>query len=128
MLHTKIIQAETLVSQGLYDLQSGQVDSQVVLRALAEPRRQAMLRLVKKQPLSAGAIGEHFEDITQQAVSQHLHVLADAGLVDVRRKGKQRIYALDPNGLKVLDEFLANLWPEGLKRLKRAVEADRRGS
>ena len=51
---------------------------QAVLRALAEPRRQAMLRLVRDRPRSAGEIGGHFRDITQQAVSQHLRVLAEA--------------------------------------------------
>jgi DNA-binding transcriptional ArsR family regulator len=100
---------------------------QAVLRALAEPRRQAMLRLVRDRPRSAGEIGAHFGDITQQAVSQHLRVLTEANLVDVRRSGKQRLYALNPNGLDDVDRFLAGLWPEGLRRLKRAVESDRRG-
>lgn len=99
--------------------------SQAVLRALVEPRRQAMLRLVRDGPQSAGEIGKHF-DITQQAVSQHLQVLTDAGLLDVRRSGRQRLYALNPEGLEVLDRFLADLWPEGLLRLKQAVESDGR--
>ena len=98
--------------------------SEAVLRALAEPRRQAMLRLVRDGPRSAGEIGEHF-DITQQAVSQHLQVLSEAGLVDVRREGKRRLYVLNPEGLEVLDAFLAELWPAGLRRLKEAVESDR---
>jgi DNA-binding transcriptional ArsR family regulator len=98
--------------------------SEAVLRALAEPRRQAMLRLVRDGPRSAGEIGEHF-DITQQAVSQHLQVLSEAGLVDVRREGKRRLYVLNPEGLELLDAFLAELWPAGLRRLKEAVESDR---
>jgi DNA-binding transcriptional ArsR family regulator len=97
---------------------------QAILRALAEPRRQAMLRLIRDQPRSAGEIGAHF-DISQQAVSQHLHVLADAGLVRARREGKRRLYVVDPDGLDHLDAFLADLWPAGLRRLKDAVEADR---
>jgi DNA-binding transcriptional ArsR family regulator len=96
---------------------------EAVLRALAEPRRQAMLRLVRDGPRSAGEIGRHF-DITQQAVSQHLRVLADAQLVDVRREGKRRLYVVDPRGLEVLDAFLRDLWPGGLGRLKAAVESD----
>jgi len=100
--------------------------SQAVLRALVEPRRQAMLRLVRDGPRSAGEIGRHF-DITQQAVSQHLQVLTEAGLLDVRRSGKRRLYVLNPEGLEVLDRFLADLWPEGLQRLKQAVESDDRG-
>jgi DNA-binding transcriptional ArsR family regulator len=102
------------------------VGSQAVLRALVEPRRQEMLRLVRDGPRSAGEIGRHF-DITQQAVSQHLQVLADAGLVDVRRNGKRRLYVLNPDGLQVLDRFLAELWPAGLQRLKQAVESDGHG-
>jgi DNA-binding transcriptional ArsR family regulator len=96
--------------------------SQAVLRALVEPRRQAMLRLVRDKPRSAGEIGQHF-NITQQAVSQHLQVLAEAGLVDVRREGSRRLYVIDPKGLEALDTFLANLWPAGLRRLKKAVES-----
>ena len=84
---------------------------------------QAMLRLIRDQPRSAGEIGAHF-DISQQAVSQHLHVLAGAGLVRVRREGKRRLYVVDPDGLENLDAFLADLWPGGLRRLKDAVEAD----
>jgi len=99
------------------------VSSEAVLRALAEPRRQAMLRLVRDEPRSAGEIGQHF-DITQQAVSQHLQVLAGAGLVDVRRVGKRRLYVVNPASLEALDAFLADLWPAGLRRLKEAVEGN----
>lgn len=98
--------------------------SQAVFTALVEPRRRDMLHLVRERPRSAGDIGRHF-DITQQAVSQHLQVLTKAGLVDVRRDGPRRIYAINPEGLAALDEFLAGLWPSGLERLKRAVESDR---
>jgi DNA-binding transcriptional ArsR family regulator len=97
---------------------------QAILRALAEPRRQAMLRLIRDQPRSVSEIGAHF-DISQQAVSQHLHVLAGAGLVRARREGKRRLYVMDPEGLGHLDAFLADLWPAGLRRLKDAVKADR---
>lgn len=96
--------------------------TEAVLRALAEPRRQAMLRLVRDSPRSVGEIGQHF-DITQQAVSQHLQVLAEAGLVDVRRDGKRRLYVVNPDGLEVLETFLRDLWPAGLRRLKEAVES-----
>jgi DNA-binding transcriptional ArsR family regulator len=100
--------------------------SEAVLRALAEPKRQAILRLVRDTPRSVGEIGEHF-DITQQAVSQHLQVLADARLVDVRRDGKRRLYVVNPHGLETLERFLASLWPAGLRRLKKAVESDQDG-
>jgi len=94
-----------------------------VLKALAEPRRQQILRLVRVTPRSVGEIAEQV-DITQQAVSQHLQVLRDAGLVAVRQHGTRRLYAIRPEGLESLDRFLAELWPAGLQRLKAAVEAD----
>jgi DNA-binding transcriptional ArsR family regulator len=96
-----------------------------VLKALAEPRRQQILRLVRTTPRSVGEIAEQL-DITQQAVSQHLQVLRDAGLVAVRQDGTRRLYAIRPEGLESLDRFLAELWPAGLQRLKAAVEADDR--
>ena len=96
-----------------------------VLKALAEPRRQQILRLVRTTPRSLGEIAEQV-DITQQAVSQHLQVLKDAGLVAVRQHGTRRLYAIRPEGLESLDRFLAELWPAGLQRLKAAVEADDR--
>jgi DNA-binding transcriptional ArsR family regulator len=95
-----------------------------VIRALAEPRRREMLRLVRDEPRSVNEIAQHF-DITQQAVSQHLQVLKHAGLVDVRKDGQRRLYLIRPEGLTTLSEFLSELWPAGLERLKRAVEADR---
>lgn len=94
-----------------------------VLKALAEPRRQQILRLVRATPRSVSEIAEQV-DITQQAVSQHLQVLKDAGLVAVRQDGTRRLYAIRPEGLASLDRFLAELWPAGLQRLKAAVEAD----
>jgi len=100
------------------------VASQAVFSALVEPRRRDMLQLVRDRPRSAGEIGSHF-DITQQAVSQHLQVLSRAGLVDVRKDGPRRIYALNTEGLQTLEQFLADLWPAGLRRLKRVVESDR---
>jgi DNA-binding transcriptional ArsR family regulator len=94
-----------------------------VLKALAEPRRQQILRLVRAAPRSVGEIAQGV-DVTQQAVSQHLQVLRDAGLVAVHRDGTRRLYVIRPEGLESLDQFLAELWPAGLRRLKTAVEDD----
>lgn len=99
------------------------VSAEDVLKALAEPRRQQILRLVRATPRSVGEIAEQI-DVTQQAVSQHLQVLKDAGLVAVRQDGTRRLYAIRPEGLESLDRFLAELWPAGLQRLKAAAEAD----
>jgi DNA-binding transcriptional ArsR family regulator len=98
------------------------VSAEAALSALAEPRRRAMLMLVRDEPRSVKEIAEHF-DISQQAVSQHLKVLRDAGLVAVRPQGQRRLYVVRPEGLESLDAFLAELWPAGLARLKDAVES-----
>jgi len=98
------------------------VSGEAALAALAEPRRRAMLLLMRDQPLSVGEIAGHF-GITQQAVSQHLKVLRDAGLVDVRAERQRRLYLVRPEGLQSVEAFLAELWPASLQRLKSAVEA-----
>jgi DNA-binding transcriptional ArsR family regulator len=90
--------------------------SQAALKALAEPRRVAMLRLVRDQPRSVGEIAGHFDDITQQAVSQHLRELREAGLVVARKDGQRRLYVVRPEGLEGLESFLRDLWPSGLDR------------
>ncbi|MBA3807429.1 MAG: helix-turn-helix transcriptional regulator [Solirubrobacterales bacterium] len=79
--------------------------------------------LVRDEPHSVNEIAAQF-DISQQAVSQHLQVLKDAGLVAVRPQGQRRLYAVRPEGLDSVREFLAQLWPESLERLKQAVERD----
>jgi DNA-binding transcriptional ArsR family regulator len=95
-----------------------------VLRALAEPRRRRILRLVRDGERPAGEIADHF-DITPQAVSQHLRVLREAGLLSERREGTRRLYALRPEAIEPVRSFLDDLWPSSLARLKAAVEADR---
>lgn len=83
-----------------------------------------MLRLVRDEARSVNEIAQHF-DITQQAVSQHLQVLKQAGLVAVRKDRQRRLYLVRPEGLTTLETFLAELWPAGLERLKNAVEGER---
>lgn len=95
--------------------------SAVALAALAEPNRQRMLRLVRDEPRSVGEIAAEF-NITQQAVSHHLQVLKDAGLVAVRQDGQRRLYELRPEGLASVEQLLAEFWPQQLRQLKRAVE------
>jgi len=95
-----------------------------VLRALAEPQRRRILHLVRERELPAGEIAEQFA-ITPQAVSQHLRVLKDAGLLQERREGTRRLYALRPEALDSARRYLEELWPSSLSRLKDAVESDR---
>lgn len=99
--------------------------SEQALQAIAEPRRRAILRLVRDSPHSVNEIAEHF-DVTQQAVSQHLKVLREAGLVAVRPDGQRRLYEIRTDGLESVRELLAELWPAKLQALKRVVEEDRR--
>ena len=96
-----------------------------MLRALADPQRRRMLVLVKDGELPAGQIASHFE-ITQQAVSQHLHVLERAGLLRERRDGTRRLYALRPESLEPVRSILGELWPDALQRLKDVVEQEQR--
>lgn len=93
------------------------------LRALADPHRRSILRLVRGGELAAGQIVSHVEG-TQQAVSHHLQVLARAGLLTERRDGARRLYALNPQGLEPVREVLSELWPSALQRLKHVVEHD----
>ena len=100
------------------------MSADAVLRAIAEPQRRRILTLVRDGELPAGEIADHF-DITHQAVSQHLRVLKDAGLLQERRDGTRRLYALRPEAMEPVRAFIEELWPASLARLKRAVEADR---
>jgi DNA-binding transcriptional ArsR family regulator len=93
-----------------------------VLKALADPQRRHMLRLVQTSEMAAGQIAHHFE-LTQQAVSLHLKTLERAGLLNERRDGTRRMYSMRPEGLDTVRDVLAELWPDALARLKRAVEA-----
>src|SRR6478735_4946932 len=101
------------------------MSAQTVLKALAEPRRPAILRLVRDESRSVGEIAAHF-DISQQAVSQHLQVLREAGLVEVRREGTRRLYRVRPQGLAPLRAFLEELWDDRLDALKREAEREER--
>ncbi len=92
-----------------------------VLKAIAEPRRREILRLLKGGGLSAGDIAGRFE-VTRPAISQHLRVLTRAGLLRERREGTRRIYALDSSGLAALRDLVEEFWDSGLPRLKEAAE------
>lgn len=94
------------------------------LRALAEPRRRAILRLVAHDELPAGRIAEEF-DVTRTAVSQHLAVLKQAGLLHERRDGTRRLYRARPEGLAGLQAFLDQMWATSLDTAARLVEAER---
>ena len=95
----------------------------VALRAIVEPRRRAILRLIQNAELPAGEIASRFE-VTRPAVSQHLRVLLDAGLVSVRREGTRLLYRTRPEGLAELRQYLEEFWDDSLRMLKQAAESD----
>ena len=96
------------------------VDS--ALKALAEPRRREILRLVWARELPATAIADHFGEVTRSAISQHLGVLKEAGLVSERRDGTRRLYQARQDEMRKLRDFLDDYWTTGLERLRDAAE------
>jgi DNA-binding transcriptional ArsR family regulator len=97
------------------------------LKALAEPRRVKILRLLSTRDMSAGEIASRF-DVTRPAISQHLAVLRSAGLIIEKRQGVRRIYKLRPQGLRGVRAFLEEVWDIGLAKLENeAEETERRG-
>ena len=98
---------------------------EAALKAIAEPRRRRILALVRDEELAAGEIAAHF-DVSRPAVSQHLNVLKEAGLVSERRNGTRRLYRARPEGLAELKIFLEGFWDERLDALKREAEKEER--
>ena len=94
--------------------------------AIAERRRRDILLLIQNKELSSGEIAARFE-VTRPAISQHLRVLSDAGLVTMRRQGTRRLYKARPEGLAEIKEFLEGFWDTGLQLLKQAAENEERG-
>lgn len=94
-----------------------------MLRAIAEPQRLTILRLVRSGELRAGDIARHFRT-TRSGISQHLRVLTDAGLLSQRRQGTSRLYRIRNEGFAQLRDFLDTFWDDRLAELKAAVEGD----
>jgi DNA-binding transcriptional ArsR family regulator len=98
---------------------------EAALKAIAEPRRRQILALVRDEELAAGEIAAHF-DVSRPAVSQHLNVLKEAGLLSERRNGTRRLYRARPEGLADLKTFLEGFWDIRLDALKREAEKEER--
>ena len=99
---------------------------ETVLKAIAEPRRQEILRLLWQRERAAGDVAAHF-DISRPAISKHLRILKQAGLLEERRAGTQRLYRARPERLADARRFLESFWDEGLAAIKRSAEGDARG-
>ncbi len=91
------------------------------LQAVADPTRRQILHLVAEQEITAGELASRFE-VTRPAVSQHLRVLLEAGLIQVRRDGTRRLYSADREALAEVIAWLDDFWSTGLLRLRGAAE------
>jgi DNA-binding transcriptional ArsR family regulator len=93
--------------------------------ALSEPRRRDILTLIQHRELASSTIAAQF-DVSAPAVSQHLKVLEDAGLVAVRRAGTKRYYRMRREGFSELKDYIDRFWDDSLQHLKEAAEAEER--
>jgi DNA-binding transcriptional ArsR family regulator len=93
------------------------------LKAIADPKRREILRLVWSSEMPATDIASHFHDVTRSAISQHLGVLRHANLICERRAGNRRLYRANVEEMARLRTFLDQYWSGGLDRLKTAAEA-----
>lgn len=100
---------------------------ETVLKAIADPRRQEILRLIWRKERPAGNVAAHFE-ISRPAISKHIRILKEAGLVDERREGTKRLYRARPERLADARQFLESFWEDGLAAIKRSAEDDARRS
>ena len=95
------------------------------LKALGEPRRVEILRVLQDGgPYAVGEIATQV-DISQQAVSQHLAILSRAGLVEARKEGTRSLYSINPNGFAPVETFLRTFWMPKLEALKADLEKKR---
>jgi DNA-binding transcriptional ArsR family regulator len=93
------------------------------LTALGDPTRRAIFERVAERPSAVGEIARTLP-VSRPAVSQHLKVLKDAGLVRQQPQGTRRVYSVDPNGLAVLRAYFDRFWDQALTRFKDLAEQD----
>lgn len=96
-----------------------------VFEAVAEPNRRHLLSLLSERDRTAGELVDSLPALTQPAVSRHLRVLREVGLVEVRPDGQRRIYALKPDGLQRIDDWITpyrRFWRDHLAALHQHLE------
>jgi DNA-binding transcriptional ArsR family regulator len=93
--------------------------------ALGDPTRRAIFERLRAEPLSVGEIAAELP-VSRPAVSQHLRVLKEAGLVTERRNGTRRLYRLDPDGVGELRDYFDDFWTDALAAFKAEAERERR--
>jgi DNA-binding transcriptional ArsR family regulator len=92
-----------------------------VLTALADPTRREIFERVASRPRAVGELADELP-VSRPAVSQHLRVLTEAGLVSARAEGTRRVYELDPQGLSGLRDYLDGFWNRSLAAFKKAAD------
>lgn len=98
-------------------------DAAVVLTALSDPTRRRVLEALRTGPRSVGELTAAVP-VSQSAVSQHLRVLREAGLVTERRAGTRRLYRVDPDGLGALRAYLDGFWDDALEAFRRVADSE----
>jgi DNA-binding transcriptional ArsR family regulator len=93
-----------------------------LLKAIAEPKRRDIIRLVWARELAAAEIAEYFPDVTRSAISQHLTVLRKNGVIHERREGTRRLYSVNRGEIIKLRAFLDSFWSDSLERLRDIAE------
>ena len=100
----------------------------MTITALADPTRRAMIEKLRDGPMAVGRLAEDLP-VSRPAVSQHLKVLSDAGLLSVRQHGTRRVYRINPNGFRDLRAYLDTLWDDALASFAtRASEISKKES
>jgi DNA-binding transcriptional ArsR family regulator len=99
---------------------------EVVMDALGDRTRRAILEQLRDGPKPVIEIARHLP-VGRPAVSQHLKILKEAGLVSDHAVGTRRVYEVDSRGLEAAQRYLGSFWSDALSRFKRAVEEDRSG-
>jgi DNA-binding transcriptional ArsR family regulator len=97
------------------------------LTALGDPTRRAIFERLAEKPLPVGELSQGLP-VTRSAVSQHLKILKEAGLVKDISEGTRRIYQLDPRGIGAMREWLERFWAGALENFARYVEQQERES
>lgn len=93
------------------------------LAVLSHPTRRAIIEGLRGGPAAAGALASRFP-VSRPAVSQHLNILLEAGLVDVERRGTSRIYSIRLDALRELRDWIDGFWDDALLQYKEALERD----
>jgi DNA-binding transcriptional ArsR family regulator len=97
----------------------------MTMDALGDPTRRAIFERLRRGPSSVGELAAELP-VSRPAVSQHLRVLREAGLVTERRDGTRRIYRIEPHGLAELRDYIESFWDDALAAFAAAAEAESR--